>query len=172
MTRNVLILCGPQGAADLAARLAAEAGDDLGLVNTRIDPKQVKSSGCRIEAEREYGGLTLATFDEPLDVGAAIAQLVGHADAVVIDRLDDWAGRLLGHFEKDVQAAVESALTSVASVMKAQLGDLILLVHPPAAAADAQGRLTQEMIERFRPLCELVVDARQDIGQKSRSSPR
>jgi len=168
MTRNVLILCGPEGAAELAARLAAEAGDDLGLVSTRIDPGQVKTSGCRIETEREYGGLRLAGFDEPLDVGAAIAQLVGHADAVVVDRLDDWAGRLLGHFEKDVQASIESALTSVASVMKAQLGDLILLVHPPASAADARGRLTQAMIERFRPLCELVLDARQGQAQGRR----
>ena len=170
MTRNVLILCGPEGAADLAARYAAQAGDDLGLVNTRIDPSQVKASGCRIETEREYGGLALATFDEPLDVGAAIAQLVGHADAVVIDRLDDWAGRLLGHFEKDVQASIESALTSVASVMKAQLGDLILLVQPPLSVTDEPSRLTQTMIERFRPLCELVVDARQGEAQIDRGS--
>lgn len=160
MTRNVLILCGPDGAAEVAARLAAEAGDDLGLVNTRIDPSQVKASGCRIEAERDYGGLRLATFDEPLDVGAAIAQLVGHADAVVIDRLDDWAGRLLDQFDDD-RPAVESALTSVSSVMKAQLGDLILLVQPPEAGGSPKLRLTQEIIERFRPLCELVVDARQ-----------
>ena len=160
MVRNILIQCGPDGAAALAARLAAEAGDDLGLVNTKLDPKQVKATGCRIEEDRDYGGQTMGTFDEPHEVGAAIAQLVGHADAVVIDRLDDWATRLLDRH--DDPAAVESELTSVCSVLTAQISDIILLVNPPDETASEAARLTQSMIERFSALCDVVIDARQD----------
>jgi adenosyl cobinamide kinase/adenosyl cobinamide phosphate guanylyltransferase len=158
MVRNIMILCGPEGAAEFAARIAAEAGDDLGLINTRLDPKSVKASGCRIEEEREYGGHTMAAFDEPLEVGAAIAQLLGHADAVVVDRLDDWAGRLLARH--DEEAAIESELTSVDSVLKAQLADIVLLVSPPDGRDDEVARLARRMVERFSALSDVVVDAR------------
>lgn len=166
MVRNILILCGPDGADELAARLAAEAGDDLGLVNTQFDPKHIKATGCRIEEERSFGGVSMAAFDEPHEVGAAIAQLVGHADAVVIDRLDDWAGRLLDRHTD--QAAVESELTSVCSVMTAQISDIILLVNPPAAPTSEVDRLTQDMLERVGALCDVVIDARHGAPQVQR----
>jgi hypothetical protein len=161
MVRNILILCGPDGAAGpaarLAARLAAEAGDDIGRVHTALAPSAIKASGCRVEEERDFGGVRMGTLDEPLEVGAAIAQLVGHADAVVLDRLDDWAGRLLGHH--DDEADIASELTSVESVMNARLADLVLLVTPPGDEQGGVADLTRSMLGKYEPLCQAVVDA-------------
>jgi adenosyl cobinamide kinase/adenosyl cobinamide phosphate guanylyltransferase len=156
MVRNILILCGDDGAAEYAAKLAAEAGDDLGLVNTAIDPADM-AARSRIEDERSYGGQAVSAFDEPLSVGSAVAQLAGHADAVIIDRLDDWAQRLVAKHDDD-EAYVASEVTSVESVMAAQLADVILITRPSGSVAGDAGSVHESMLSSFEPLCDTVVD--------------
>jgi adenosyl cobinamide kinase/adenosyl cobinamide phosphate guanylyltransferase len=156
MVRNILILCGPDGAADFAAPLAAESGDDVGLVNTAIAPADQKASGGRIEAERAYGGLTVSVFDEPLAPGSAIAQLAGHADVVILDRLDDWATRMSEH--DDDEASIASEITSVESVVAGQLADIVLVSRPAGTLDGAAGAWHQRMLDAFMPLCDTVID--------------
>lgn len=159
MAQNILIRCGSQGAAAFAARLAEASGDDLGLVNTRISPSELKPSGGRIEEERDYGGVEFSTFDEPLAVGSAVAQLAGHADAVVVDRLDDWAVRLVGHHGDDTRA-ITAEVTSIVSVMKAGLLDTVLLWDADGAAGTPGAELAARIIAEVEPLCDVIVDAR------------
>jgi adenosyl cobinamide kinase/adenosyl cobinamide phosphate guanylyltransferase len=157
MVRNILILCGDDGAAEYAAKLAAEAGDDRGLVNTAVDPGAMQS-GSRVEDDRSYGGVTVSAFDEPLEVGSAVAQLAGTCDVVVIDRLDDWAQRLVQHLGGD-EARVASEVTSVESVMAGQLADMtILLSRPKGAAAGAAAAVHESMLSTFEPCCDTIID--------------
>ena len=67
-----------------------DVGDDVGVVNTAIEPGVVVM-GSRIEDDRDYGGCSVLVFDELFEVGLVVVQLVGSCDAVVVDRLDDWA---------------------------------------------------------------------------------
>jgi len=154
--RSILLLCGPDGADDYAVQLAAASGDDLGLVNTAIAPGDLKASGCRIEDERPYGGQALSVLDEPLSVGSAIAQLAGHADAVILDRLDDWAARL--HQHDDDEADIASEITSVESVIAGQLADVVLISRPTGTLEGAAGAWHQRMLDAYTPLCDTVLD--------------
>jgi hypothetical protein len=157
MTRNILILCGPASAADKAGSLAAQAGSTLGLVNTCLDPSAVKTRGGRIEEQRAYGGHTFHAFDEPLSVGSAIAQLAGYADAIVVDRLDDWAGRLTKKFGAD-EERIASEVTSVTSVLSAHLADVVLLSAPATLAAGAAAELHRHMLAEFQKHLTQVID--------------
>jgi len=158
MARNVLILCGPDGAARHAADWAALSGSDLGLVHTCRDPAELRSSGGRIEQDRDYGGRVLSAFDEPLAVGSAVAQLAGHAEAVVVDRLDDWAARLSAHYADDSES-IDAELTALRSVMNAQLLDLYLISRAAGTGDEAAAALHRRMLAELQPLCEVVVDA-------------
>ncbi len=157
MVQTVLIVCGPEGAAGYAAALAARSGSDIGLVATGRDPAQLKASGRRIEEDRDYGGRVLSAFDEPLAVGSAVAQLAGHADAVVVDRLDTWAARLASHFAGDAES-IDAEITALRSVMSARLLDLFLVT---GAAGDGQGSaaaLLRRILKELEPLCHAVVE--------------
>lgn len=162
MTRNVLILGESDAARRWVGALAARSGSDLGLVHTGIDPAAQKASGGRIEEARQWGGQAVSAFDEPLAVGTAVAQLAGHADAVIVDRLDDWALRLARRHGQDTDS-VEAELRALRSVMQAGLVDLLLLAGTPAAAAPAEAALAQRVLEMVRPLCALEVDARAGV---------
>src|SRR5262245_21145956 len=97
MASNIL-LHAPAGAVPYAAALARSAGSDLGLVLTAIEFAHEKVSGGRVEEDRAYAGTTFQSFDEPIFIGSAIAQLAGHADAVVVDSIEDWSARLQRRF--------------------------------------------------------------------------
>lgn len=151
MAQNLLILCDP-GLAERIAALAARSGPTLGLVNTRLDPSELKPSGGRIEERRLWGGAAFHAFDEPLCVGSAIAQLAGYADAVVVDRLDDWALRLCT-FWRDSDERIASELTSVASVLSAELADVVLVSTPPLPGDARATVLHRRMLAEFLPYC-------------------
>lgn len=157
MARNILILCDPERAAAKVSAIAQESGSTLGWVNTRVDPLAPKTSGSRIEQEREYGGASFHAFDEPLSVATAIAQLAGYADAVVVDRLDDWATRL-SRFHGDDSEQITAELTSVSSVMSAHLADVLLVSAPPSQGKDEAAELHRRMLDEFRPVCTEVLD--------------
>lgn len=158
MPSNVLVFCGDGGAAELVASLAARSGEDVGLVDTRQQPGEEWTSGGRIEQEREYGGVPVWAFDDAIAVGSAVAQLAGHADSVIVDRLDDWANHLHQQLGDD-EEALESEITSMASVLRAQLADL-LLVTRPLESVDGPGRAVfEQVLETLRPLCDTIVDA-------------
>jgi len=89
MNETLLLLCGERGGPEHAARIALDCGEDRGLVLTAIEFDQEKLSGGRVEESRIYGGHEFQTFDEPVYIGAAIAQLAGHADVVIVDSLED-----------------------------------------------------------------------------------
>ena len=138
MPQNIVVKTAESGPVAWAAALAAKAGDDLGLVLTAIDFAKEKVSGGRIEEERDYAGIRFNTFDEPIFIGSAIAQLAGHAEAVVVDGIEDWAARLLKRFP-DLPIERDAEIASLTSVMHARMADLILIVRP-AVPADAATR--------------------------------
>lgn len=156
MAENVLIFCKPQGAAKEISALSARSGSILGLVNTQLDPARQKTSGGRIEEQRVWGDATFHAFDEPLSVGTAVAQLAGYADAIVVDRLDDWAVRLCAFFEDPDRITAE--LTAVASVLSAHLADVLLVSAPPSEDGGAAAELHRRMLAEFRPRCTQVID--------------
>jgi len=157
MVQNILIYCGPDGAAEFAGKLSRSSGDDLGLVNTCLDPSEVKTSGCRIEDERTYGGVEMSAFDEPIAVGSAVAQLAGHADAVVIERLDDWVDRLAGHHGSD-KSSITAEITSMCSVMKAGLLDMLIVTRKQDEGSNPNAALLAEVLAQVEPLCSVVAD--------------
>ena len=157
MARNILILCDPERAAGKISALTRSSGSTLGLVNTRVDPSELRTSGARIEEERDYGGASFHAFDEPLSVGTAIAQLAGYADAVVVDRLDDWAARLC-RFHKDDGERITAELTAVSSVMSAHLADVLLVSALPSQGKDEVAELHRRMLDEFRLRCTQVID--------------
>lgn len=161
MARNILILCDPERAAQKISAMAQSSGSTLGFVNTRVDPAELRTSGCRIEEERDYGGASFHAFDEPLSVATAIAQLAGYADAVVVDRLDDWATRLC-RFHKDDAERITAELTSVTSVMSAHLADVLLVSALPSQGKDDAAGLHRRMLDEFRPQCTQVIDLTRD----------
>jgi hypothetical protein len=161
MGDNIIILCGDEIASYLASEIAIKAGDDLGLVLTAIDFEDEKVSGGRIEEDRSYGKGTFQTFDEPIFIGSAIAQLAGHADSVIVDSLDDWAHRLLLRFP-DSPTELDAEVASLSSVMKAQMSDLILLARKPEAlpADQAEAKaLTASLLEQVNNSAAIVIDA-------------
>lgn len=160
MGENYIILCADGSVADYAARLAAPSGDDLGLVLTAIEFKDEKVSGGRVEEDRPYGGHTFQTFDEPVFIGSAIAQLAGHADAVVLDSLDDWARRLLARFPDD-PVELDAEIASLTSVMKAQMSDLFLICRKPELMTGTKEirALTERILSKVDPHAAGVVDA-------------
>lgn len=155
MARNILILCDPERSAAKVSALAQDSGSTLGYVNTRVDPSG--TSGTRIEQEREYGGASFHAFDEPISVATAIAQLAGYADAVVVDRLDDWAARLCRFHREDAER-ITAELTSVSSVMSAHLADVLLVSALPLQGSDEVAELHRRMLDEFRPQCTQVLD--------------
>jgi|SRR6185436_14040211 len=155
MARNILILCDPERAAAKISALARDSGSTLGFVNTRVDPSG--TSGTRIEKQREYGGASFHAFDEPISVATAIAQLAGYADAVVVDRLDDWAARLC-RFHSDDSERITAELTSVSSVLSAHLADVLLVSAPPSQQKDEAAELHRRMLAEFRPVITEVLD--------------
>jgi len=159
MAQNLLVQCGPDGAVERVSALARESGSTLGYVNTCVAPSAMKTSGGRIEEERSIGGTSFHAFDEPLSVGSAIAQLAGYADAVVVHRLDDWAGRLVRHFvAADGHEYITAELTAVVSVMNAHMADVLLVSGPAAAGDDPAAVLHRRMLAEFKPHCTRVVD--------------
>jgi hypothetical protein len=157
MAQNLLVLCGPAGAAAEIGALAQRSGATLGLVNTRVDPSELRVSGKRIEELRDYGGISFHAFDEPLCVGSAIAQLAGYADAVVVDRLDDWAARLQ-RFHEGESERIASELTSVSSVLAARLADVLLVSAPQSQAESEEAELHRRMLDELRPHFTRVID--------------
>jgi len=158
MASNIL-LHAPSGAVPYATELARAAGSDLGLVLTAIDFAREKVSGGRVEEDREYAGTTFQTFDEPIFIGSAIAQLAGHADAVVVDSIEDWSGRLLQRFPDD-PVELEAEVSSLTSVMKAAMSRLILIVREDAPPAGAARALVKKILATLDPFAQCVVDVR------------
>jgi adenosyl cobinamide kinase/adenosyl cobinamide phosphate guanylyltransferase len=159
MAQNLLVRCGPDGAAERISALALESGSTLGFVNTCFDLAAMAMAGKRIEEERDVGGARYHAFDEPVSVGSAVAQLAGYADAVVVYRLDDWAARLLRRFTgPDASDYVTAELTAVVSVMNAHMTDVLLVSGPDLAGNDPVAVLHRRMLEMFRPHCTRVVD--------------
>ncbi len=136
MATNVLIHAATRGPVAHAARLAMAAGHDVGLVATSIELGQEKLSGGRIEEERDYAGATVNALDEPVFIGSAVAQLAGHAEAVIVDGLESWVERVMQRFPSDpIERGAE--ISSLVSVMEARMADLILIARPLAAGSSA-----------------------------------
>lgn len=157
MAANIILHAGP-GPARHAVELARAAGSDLGLVLTAIEFHQEKVSGGRVEEDRDYAGTSFQTFDEPIFIGSAIAQLAGHADAVVLDGLEDWAGRLLRRFRDD-PIALDAEVASLVSVMKAAMSRLILVVRDDSTEGEVE-RLLRKILSAIEPQAQTIVDAR------------
>jgi len=160
MGENIIILCGDGSIQDYVSELATRSGEDLGLVLTAIAFEDEKVSGGRIEEDRRYGKETFQTFDEPIFIGSAIAQLAGHADAVVVDSLDDWAQRLLMRFPDD-PVELDAEISSLTSVMKAGMSDLLLLIKKPEfVTGSAEHReMAARILTSARELAGTVIDA-------------
>jgi hypothetical protein len=157
MTNNVLVLCDPERQASEVAQLAARSGDSIGLVSTVLRPAEVRAVGCRVEEERDYGGVSVQAFDEPIIAGAAVAQLSAIVDAIIVHHLGVWAERLAEHFG-DARDRLEMELASVTSVMTAGLTDIVLVSTPPSAEDTPAARLHRWMLDTFRPHCTEVLD--------------
>jgi len=158
MASNI-ILRAPAGPVPYAVRCATATGDDLGLVLTAIEFEREKISGGRVEEHRDYAGTSFQTFDEPIFIGSAIAQLAGHADAVVIDGLEDWAARLLRRFPDD-PIALDAEIASLVSVMKARMSELIMVLRDDAVTDGAARRLIEKILAAIEPHTQSVVDVR------------
>ena len=158
MTQNILVLCSPgQDALTTGLRVTQEAvrragggpGDALGLVNTCLAPEEMLKTGSRIEQERHFGALAVSALDEPLGVGAAVAQLAGFADAVLVARLDDWAGRLHAHYGDRLER-IEEEIAGVTSILSAGLCELVLLSRPVQGTGPV-ATLYQRMLREIEP---------------------
>jgi adenosyl cobinamide kinase/adenosyl cobinamide phosphate guanylyltransferase len=158
MARNVLVYAAEPGPAEYVAQRAAAMGDDLGLVLTAIDFHREKVSGGRIEESRDYGSASFNTFDEPVFIGSAIAQLAGHAEAVVVDAIEDWAARLLLRFPGD-PVELDAEVASLHSVMHARMTELILVARPDRVATSAKALLAR-MLPVLESKCDVVIDLR------------
>lgn len=158
MASNYLVNAGP-GPSTFAVARSKACGDDLGLVLTAIEFEKEKVSGGRVEEDRDYGGSTFQTFDEPIFIGSAIAQLAGHADAVILDSVDDWAMRLLRRFPDD-PIALDAEVASVVSVMKARMSDLYLIVRPDVAREPALKQLLQKIVATLDSHAQAVIETR------------
>jgi adenosyl cobinamide kinase/adenosyl cobinamide phosphate guanylyltransferase len=158
MASNIIIHA-PPGPVAYAVQCATASGDDLGLVLTAIEFEREKVSGGRVEEHRDYAGTSFQTFDEPIFIGSAIAQLAGHADAVVIDSLEDWASRLLRRFPDD-PIALDAEIASLVSVMKARMSELIMILRDDAVAAGAMRGLIQKILAAVEPHTQSVIDVR------------
>jgi adenosyl cobinamide kinase/adenosyl cobinamide phosphate guanylyltransferase len=159
MGENYIILCADGSVADYTASLATRSGDDLGLVLTAIEFEQEKVSGGRVEEDRSYGGTTFQTFDEPIFIGSAIAQLAGHADAVVLESIEDWSDRLLRRFPDD-PVELDAEISSLISVMRSQMCDLFLLCRKPELVdkSDAVRELTARILGQIKQYAAGIVD--------------
>lgn len=160
MGRNILVFPGEPGFESTVARFAREQGSDLGLVLTQIPLQAEKVFGGRVEEDRLFGGVTFQTFDEPVFVGAAIAQLAGHADVVVLSDLKHWSERLLERFP-DNDVDLQAELKSLRSVMQAGMTDLVLVTGTKTSPEDsaAGGALLRDLIRELEQSCSLVADA-------------
>lgn len=160
MAVNVLVLRGADDAKSWIAERAARSGDDLGLVQTQIALDAERKVGARIEREVEYGGHSFNSFDEPIFIGSAIAQLSGHAEAVVVDDLDSWVARLCQRFLPAEPDELEAEISSLFSVMKARMTDLYLVGHREARAGSPadHAEVHRKLIERLGTLCTEVLE--------------
>jgi len=136
MARNVLLAHPVPDPARVIARICGSPGE-VGLVLTGIALRQEKVSGGRIEEERTYGGRPVSALDEPVFIGSAIAQLAGHCDAVVVDRLATWVERLLERFPDD-PIERDAEIASLVSVLQARMADLVLVAGAPPESAAAR----------------------------------
>lgn len=158
MASNILIRA-PAGPVPYAVRCATAGGDDIGLVLTAIEFEREKLSGGRVEEPRDYAGTPFQTFDEPIFIGSAIAQLAGHADSVVLDSLEDWAARLLRRFPDD-PIALDAEIASLVSVMKARMSELILVLRDDAVTDGAARKLIEKILAAIEPHTQSVIDVR------------
>jgi adenosyl cobinamide kinase/adenosyl cobinamide phosphate guanylyltransferase len=159
MSRNVLVHAAGSGACACAANLAAGAGDDLGLVLTTIELHHEKVSGGRIEESREYAGIRFNAFDEPVFIGSAIAQLAGHAEAVIVDGIEEWAERLLQRFPDD-PIELDAEISSLRSVLHARMADVILVCRADRSRSPAGRTLLERIVPTLESDADLVIDAR------------
>ena len=159
MARIVLVHAADPGPVGYAAQVAAASGPDRGLVLTAIEFHREKVSGGRIEEERDYAGTTFSAFDEPIYIGSAIAQLAGHAESVLMDGLEDWAGRLLRRFPDD-PIALDAEISSLTSVMQARMSDLVLVARPDSPREPEVAELLRRVLAAVEPRCDAVVDLR------------
>jgi hypothetical protein len=135
MADNILVLAHDVDVgARTASSLALEYGDVLGLVDTRTPPEAVRKVGSRIEEERTWGGTKVSAFDEPLTVGSALAQLAGFADAMLVDRLDDWAVKLTTKYGDDEDDRITAEILGLTTMMTADLAHIVLLSRPAGGA--------------------------------------
>jgi len=131
MADNILVLAHDLDVGARTATTAAlEFGDVIGLVDTRTPPEAVRKVGSRIDEERDYGGAKVSAFDEPLTVGSALAQLAGFADAMVVDRLDDWAHKLAAKYDVDEDDRITAEILGLTTMMNADLAHIVLLSRP------------------------------------------
>lgn len=158
MARNVLLLTIGSTESTRAAALAAAAGGEVGLVSTAIALRQEKVSGGRIEDERCYAGSDVSALDEPIFIGSAIAQLAGHCDAVIVDRLDSWSERLLQRFPTD-PVERDAEIASLVSVMQARMADLIVIAAADRPRAEGARELFERALAAVRRNADEVVAA-------------
>ncbi len=148
MAENILVLCGDDQRAEAEATVAAQRfGETIGLVNTCLTPDQMRKVGSRIEEERNFCGIEVSAFDEPLGVGSAVAQLAGFADAVIVVRIDDWAQRLLDHYKSKIDR-INEEIAGVTTIMTADLAELVFVSRPAIGegpVADLHRRILAEM---------------------------
>ena len=160
MAENILVLCAdPERAAAEAAQRATAFGDTIGHVNTCMAPEEVRKVGSRISEDRTFGGTPVNSFDEPITVGAAVAQLAGFADAVIVDRLDDWAERLLDYYsgKEATEDRIVEEIAGVTTVMNADLAELVF-VSRPAGGEGPAAELHARILEAMKPHVTAVVE--------------
>jgi adenosyl cobinamide kinase/adenosyl cobinamide phosphate guanylyltransferase len=161
MGQNILVLCADDArAAKEAASRAGAVGDSLGVVNTCMAPADVRKVGSRISETRSYGGAEVEAFDEPITVGSAVAQLAGFADAVIVDRLDDWAKRLLAYYadKEGTEDRIVEEIAGVTTVMNADLAELVLVSRPVQGTgpeAELHSRILEAVREHLTEVVEL-----------------
>lgn len=153
MAENILVV-GPDSAdtAQVAGDAAARFGDDIGYVNPRLAPEDVRKVGSRIEEDRDFGGHTVSAFDESLTVGSAVAQLAGFADAVIVDRLECWAVHLDAKWDASFDDRIVEEIAAVTTVMTADLTELVFVTSaeaPTGRAGEIHARILAAMDEHL-----------------------
>ncbi len=150
MAENILVVDADDARAQATAASSAQRfGDTLGLVHTCLAPGEVRKVGSRIEEERTFGGAEVSAFDEPLGVGSAVAQLAGFADAVIVERLDDWALRLFEHYGEKEDRILEE-IAGVTTIMTADLAELVFISRPPEGEGPV-AELHRRILEAMAP---------------------
>jgi adenosyl cobinamide kinase/adenosyl cobinamide phosphate guanylyltransferase len=169
MARNLLVYAADPGPVAYAAKIAEAAGEDLGLVVTAIEFHREKVSGGRIEEERDYAETRFNTFDEPIFIGSAIAQLAGHAEAVVVDGLEDWVGRLQQRFANE-PVELDAEISSLMSVMQARMADLVLVARPEVVQDAKVRSLLARVLGQLEPRVDVIVELRRGAPRATKGA--